>query len=135
MKQEKTEEGLREVLEEIETALRDPRGLIAHQRRLAFSVSLGASLLVELYFHKKEVLKPGGKINHLWFRKQEKTILETLQHQITSPIKSLPQIDIIIELAKKIEEKRDDLAYGTPAEEKVLQEKIKLFLRLKEVTA
>ena len=46
MKKEKYGEILKEVLDEIETALKDKRGLLAHQRRLAFSLSLGAETLL-----------------------------------------------------------------------------------------
>lgn len=134
MKEEKHYETLNEVLEEIETALRDPRGLKSHQRRLAFSLSLGASTLIELYFHKLNILKEGSKINHLWFKRKKDNVLISLQSQITSPIASLPNIDKIITLAINIEEKRDDLAYGAPAKEEILQEKINTFFKLREAT-
>lgn len=134
MKTEKHEETLKEVEEEIESALKDKRGLLSHQRRLAFSLSLGMSEIIELYFHKLNVIKEGSKINHLWFKKKIDRVKERLQKQIVSPINSLPEIDKIIEIAIKIEEKRDDLAYGAPASEKILQEKINLFLELRRLT-
>ena len=132
MKKEKHEEILKEVLDEVETALKDSRGLLAHQRRLAFSLPLGAINLLELYFHKLEIMKEGSKIDHRWFKKKEERIFEQLQKQITSPISSVEKISRIIEMIAKIEEKRDDLAYGAPATEKILQEKINLFFELKE---
>ena len=52
MKEERHIETLKEVLDEIETALKDVRGRVSHQRRLAFSLSLGVVNLIELYFHK-----------------------------------------------------------------------------------
>ena len=134
MKTEKHEETLKEVEEEIESALKDKRGLLPHQRRLAFSLSLGMSDIIELYFHKLNVIKEGSKINHLWFKKKIDNVKERLQKQIVSPINSLLEIDKIIEIAEKIEEKRDDLAYGAPASEKILQEKINLFLELRRLT-
>ncbi|MFH1638303.1 MAG: hypothetical protein ABIB71_07805 [Candidatus Woesearchaeota archaeon] len=57
MRKEKHEETVKEVLDEIENALNDKRGLLAHQRRLAFSLSLGAQNLLELYFHKLDIIK------------------------------------------------------------------------------
>jgi len=45
-----------------------------------------------------------------------------------------PANKTIIEMIAKIEEKRDDLAYGAPATEKILQEKINLFLELRKIT-
>jgi|SRR3989344_2537109 len=134
MKTEKHEETLKEVAEEIESALKDSRGLIPHQRRLAFSLSLGMTSIMELYFHKLDIFKEGSKINHLWFKKKKDGIKERLQKQIVSPLGSVLNIDNIIEIAIKIEEKRDDLAYGAPASDKILQEKINLFLELRRIT-
>jgi len=134
MLEEKHNETLKEVEEEIESALKDEKGLISHQRRLAFSLSLGMSNIIELYFHKNNVIKQGSKINHLWFKKRKENVKTILQNQIISPIESIPEIDKIIEIATKIEEKRDDLAYGAPTSEKILQEKINLFLELRSIT-
>jgi len=133
MRKEKHEETLKEVLDEIETALKDGRGLTAHQRRLAFSLSLGASNLLESYFHKLNIIKEGSKINHLWFKRKKEKILEALQKQVISPINSIENINEIIDIIIKIEEKRDDLAYGAPASEKILQDKINLFFKLKDL--
>lgn len=133
MKKEKHQEILNEVLDEIETAIKDKRGLLAHQRRLAFSLSLGASTLLELYFHHLDIIKEGSKIDHRWFKRKERRILERLQKQITSPIDSISNISEIIEIISKIEEKRNDLAYGAPATEKILQENINLFFKLEKI--
>lgn len=133
MRKEKHEEILKEVLDEIESALNDKRGLVSHQRRLAFSLSLGAVNLIELYFHKLDIIKEGTKIDHTWFKRSEDRILEKLQNQITSQINSVNNINEIISTAKQIEEKRDDIAYGAPVSNEVLQEKINLFFKLKKV--
>ncbi|MBI2105512.1 hypothetical protein HYT56_01590 [Candidatus Woesearchaeota archaeon] len=133
MKEEKHKEILKEVLDEIESALNDKRGLLSHQRRLAFSLSLGAVNLIELYFHKLNIIKEGTQIDHTWFKRNEDKILEKLQNQITSPIDSIEKIKDIVDITKQIEEKRDDLAYGAPASDKILQEKINLFFKLKKV--
>lgn len=132
MRIEKHQEVLKEVLDEIETALKDKGGLLAHQRRLAFSLCLGMSNIIELYLHKLNLIKEGSKINHLWFKSKKEKIFEKLQKQVTVPVNSIPNIDKIIEIATKIEEKRDDLAYGAPATEEILQKKINLFFELKE---
>ncbi|MBI2507406.1 hypothetical protein HYV89_00445 [Candidatus Woesearchaeota archaeon] len=133
MRRERHEEALKEVLDEIEVALNDKNGLLMHQRRLAFSLSLGAVNLLELYFHKLDVMKEGSKIDHTWFKRKKERVLEILQKQITSPIKSLEKIDEVVEIICRIELKRDDLAYGAPASETVLQDKINLFFKLKEI--
>ena len=93
MKKEKHEEILKEVLDEIETALKDKQGLLAHQRRLAFSVSLGAVTLLEIYLHKLDVMKEGTKIDHTWFKKKKESIVEHLQRQITTQINSINDLD------------------------------------------
>ena len=134
MRQERHEEILKEVLDEIEAALKDKRGLLAHQRRLAFSLSLGAVNLLELNFHKLGIIKEGSKINHAWFKKGKEKVFEHLQGQVTSPLSSVADVNSIVELVIEIEDKRDDLAYGAPATEKILQEKINLFFELKKVT-
>lgn len=134
MLKEKHEETLKEVEEEIESALKDERGLLSHQRRLAFSLSLGISSVIELYFHKLDIMKEGSKVNHLWFKKKREKVIERLQKQITSPINPIQDMEKIIDIAIKIEEKRDDLAYGAPSSEKILQEKINLFLELRKIT-
>ena len=134
MKEEKHNEILQEVLDEIESASKDKRGLVSHQRRLAFSLSLGAVTILEIYLHKLNVIKESSKINHIWFKRKKQTILEYLQNQITSPINSIENMQEIISLIIKIEEKRDDLAYGSPSTEENIQEKINLFFKLKNLT-
>lgn len=133
MKKEKHEEILKEVLDEIEAALKDARGLSAHQRRLAFCLSLGSVNILELYLHKSDIMKEGSQINHLWFKRSEEKILEYLQNQVTAPINSVGNIGNIVKIICKIEDKRDDLAYGAPASEKILQDKINLFFELKKM--
>lgn len=133
MRKDKHAEILNEVLDEIETALKDKRGLIAHQRRLAFSLSLGVANLIEIYFHELDIIKEGAKINHLWFKKKKENVMGQLQKQMTSPVSSVKNINKIIDIAIKTEEKRDDLAYGAPSTEKILQEKISMFFELKEI--
>jgi len=134
MRKERHEETLKEVEEEIESALKDERGLLPHQRRLAFSLSLGMANIIGLYFHKLDIIKEGSRINHLWFKRKIERVKERLQNQIVSPIDSVSNINEILKKAIKIEEKRDDLAYGAPSSEKILQEKINLFLELRRMT-
>ncbi len=133
MKEEKHDEILREVLDEIESASKDKRGLVSHQRRLAFSLSLGAVTILEIYLHKLNVIKESSKINHIWFKRKKQTILEYLQNQITSSLNSIENMQEIISLIVEIEEKRDDLAYGSPSTEENIQEKINLFFKLKNL--
>jgi len=102
MRIEKHQESLKEVLDEINTALDDPRGLISHQRRLAMMLSIGNCELIELYFHKLGIIKEGSRIKHDWFK--QKRIKEKLENQIISPINQVTQIDNILLIATSIEE-------------------------------
>ena len=133
MKIEKHQEIIDEVLEGINSALNDKRGLLPHQRRLAFSLSLGAVNLLEQHFHVLNIIKEGSKINHRWFKKKETKIKDDRQRQIVSPIDSIENIKEIVDLVKEIENKRDEIAYGPPIKEEILQEKINSFLKLKKI--
>lgn len=132
MRLEKHLESLHEVLDEVESALNDSRGINTHQRRLALMLSLGFCELIEIYFHWLQILKPGSRIKHDWFR--QKRIKEKLEQQVTAPLSGLAGIDEIISLAVQLEESRDDLAYGSPVnEEEFLRSRINLFLKLREI--
>ena len=133
MRKERHEEVLKEVLDEIGSALSDKHGLLIHQRRLAFSISLGAVNLLELHLHNLNIMKVGSMIDHTSFKRSKKNVSDKLERQITSPISSVKDIDNLVEIIRDIEEKRDDLAYGAPATEDVLQNKINLFFKLKKI--
>lgn len=132
MRLEKHQESLKEVLDEINVALNDPRGLSSHQRRVAMMLSIGICELIEAYFHKLGIIKGGSRIKHDWFK--QKRIKEKLERQISCPIEQVKGINEILLLATGIEERRDDLAYGSPVkEEDMLMEKINHFFRLKKI--
>jgi|SRR3989344_2669599 len=127
----KEKEIIDEVFDEINSALKDPEGIVKHQRRLAFSLSLGVVYLIEKYLNKQKVLKSGAKINHLWLKKKKENVKKLLLNQIICNIKDVKNIDILLDLAFKIEKDRNEIAYGKPVSEKLLKEKINLFLDLK----
>ncbi|MFW6120075.1 MAG: hypothetical protein ACOC80_04145, partial [Petrotogales bacterium] len=112
MRLEKHLESLNEVIDEIQTALEDPHGLQAHQRRLALMLSIGIADLIEIYFHRLEIMKPGAKIKHNWLKR--KNIKERLEKQISGDLAKVENLDKILEKSKRIEQKRDDFAYGSP---------------------
>jgi|SRR3989344_2734645 len=124
---------IEEVLDEIESSLKDLRGIVSHQRRLAFSLSLGSISLIELYLIKNNVLKSGAKINHLWLKKKKENVKKLITDQITCPIENLKKIDSILDRAYELEKERNELAYGKPVSENTLKEKINLFFELKKV--
>ena len=123
---------IKEVLDEIESSLKDPNGIVSHQRRLAFSLSIGVVYIIEFYLKKENVFKSGGKINHLWLKKKKDNAKKLISNQITSPIEKLDKIDKILDYAYSIEKDRNEIAYGKTASEKLLNEKINLFLELKK---
>lgn len=133
MKIEKHQEIINEVLEEINSALNDKRGLLPHQRRLAFYLSLGAVNILEQHFHNLNIIKEWSKINHRWFKKKDDKLKDYIQRQIVSPLDSIGNIEEIISLVKEIVNKRDDIAYGPPVKEEILQNKINLFFKLRKV--
>lgn len=128
---EKYKEIFDEVIDEIESSLKDQRGIIAHQRRIAFSLSFGMVNLLEFYLDKLNVLKPGAKINHLWLKKKKENVKKLISDQIISPINSIKNIDKILDIAFDIESERNELVYGKKVSENLLNEKISIFLDLK----
>ena|SRR3989338_890830 len=134
MKEDKHYEIINEVLDEIESAAKDPRGLVAHQRRLALILSLGAVNILELYLHKQDIIKVGSKIDHRWFTRKKERVMVELEKRTTSALESIENIDEIVETVIAIEEKRNDLAYGSPVPEELLQQKINLFFELRRLT-
>ncbi len=122
---------IEEVLDEIKSALKDSKGITAHQRRLAFSISLGVVTLLEDYLNKINVLKQGAKINHLWLKKKKENVKKLISKQITCPVENIKNLDLLLDLAHKLEKERNELAYGKIVSESILKEKINLFLNLK----
>ena len=58
MQTEKHLEALKETDKTLKVALDDPEGLLGHQRRIVFMVSVGAQQLIEVYFHRLNIIKP-----------------------------------------------------------------------------
>jgi len=129
---EKNKEILEEVMNEIDSALKDAKGIILHQRRLAFALSLGSVALLENYLDKEKVLKGGGKINHLWLKKNKSNVKKFISNQITCPVEKIPKLDKLLDLIFEIENKRNNVAYGPPAPEKELNKLIDSFFRLRK---
>ncbi len=130
--EQNNKEIIKEVLDEIEASIKDPRGLVAHQRRLAFLLSLGIIALIENYLSKFDILKPRAKINHPWYKKQRDNVKDLISNQITCPVNNIKNIEEILDIAFDIEKERNKLAYGKLVSENVLKEKINLFFTLKK---
>lgn len=124
--------GIKEALDEIEKAFSNSNGIKSYQRRLILIISTAVADLIELYFHKVGAIKSGAKIQHQWFQRNDTNLKQKLEQQIIKPIELLPNINKILKLARKIEDNRNALAYGTPTNEQTITERISLFLELKE---
>jgi hypothetical protein len=132
MRLEKHIEALKEVMDEIQASLENSRGLVMHQWRLATMLSLRVCELIEIYFHKMEIMKSGSRIKHAMLRRGD--VKKVFSNQIVAPIDRVKHIDVIIDLAKSIEEERDNMAYGSPQpHEELLTVKIQDFLKLKNL--
>lgn len=124
---------IEETLDEIESSLKDPKGIVSHQSRLAFSLSAGAVAFLENYLEKMNILKSGAKINHLWFKKNKENVKKILLNQITSPVENIPKINDVLDYIFEIEKERNELAYGKRVSEEYLKEKINIFLKLRRL--
>ena len=118
MRVEKHLEIIKEVIDEIESAMNDLRGLKTHQRRLVFMLSIGSCELIEVYLHKLGVIKDGSRIKHEWFK--QKRIKSIIAQQLICSIDSIDNVERIIELAKSIEDARENMAYGSPFDDEKL---------------
>ncbi len=131
MREKKHLESIKETLDEIQKALEDPRGLKAHQRRLAFMLSTGVAELLEIYLHREGIMKPGARIKHSWLRR--KNPKEKLKNQVTGDLNQVEALEEVIEKMRTIEKSRNDIAYGSPVQDKEeLENKIDIFLEIKE---
>jgi len=65
---------------------------------------------------------------------QGKKVGGTQENQIIKPIDQVKEIENIIKISKRIEEKRNDLAYSSPVEEdEILKEEINGYFRIKRI--
>jgi len=134
MRIEKHKEILKEVDATIEEALNDKNGILNHQRRIASMTSIGMQQLIEIYFHKLNIIKPGAQVKHEWFKMEDKKLRLKLSAVLTTNFSQIPEIAEINAIAYKIETDRNDLIYGAPLKDgKKLREKIDDFLDLKNI--
>ncbi len=129
---EEVEEEIDEVKDEIDSALQDPKGIVSHQKRLAFCLSVGITQLLERYLKNRNILKPGVKIDHRLLKKSKDNIKKSLSDKIVGDIKEIKKIDKILDAANYIESNRDNLAYGKKASEELLNDLINKYLDIKK---
>lgn len=126
------EEIIQEAVDEIETALQKAEGVLSHQRRLAFLISAGGVALLESFLQKRQVLKPGAKLNHQWFKKNKENVKKIIASQLSSPIESITEIDKFLDQLYSLEKERNQLAYGKKSTEEKMKALIDNFLEFKK---
>jgi hypothetical protein len=113
---------LKESLDLIEKSIE--KGLKERQRTIGFNTSVASTDMLEIFLHKNNLITPGAVIKHTWLKSKNK-----LKEKIPF---DFPKKKEILDLAFKIEEKRDGLCYGKSQETEKIQEVIDNFNKLKE---
>lgn len=126
-----------EILKEVEITIKEAlssKNILLYQRRLVSMLSLGTQQLIEIYFHKLNVIRPGTQIKHEWFGMSYRNLETKFSSILTTKIDKIPKLREILVLAKQIESNRNDMLYGSPiVDDKLLREKIDAFLELKKL--
>lgn len=116
-------ENLKESVQDIELAVK--LGLMEKQRSLGFHTSAAAADMVEIILHEKKLIDPGFVIKHEWFN-SPRAIAEKFPFDF-------PQKEEILHLVAKIESVRNKLCYGKRQDEKLLEQVLNDFNKLKEL--
>ena len=114
---------LRESLQVIEESIE--KGLLDRQRNIGFNASAASADMIEIFLHKNNLIDPGFVVKHDWLASKNK-IKEKFPFDF-------PNKQEILELASKIEEKRNTLCYGKPQRIELLQETINNLNKLKTI--
>jgi len=120
---DKHNERLKESLEVLDESI--SKDIVKRQRTISFNCSVASADMFEVYLHQKDFIDPGFIVKHEWFKSKNK-IKEKFPFEF-------PNKDRILNLMGKIEEKRNDLCYGSPKDEEVVKEVILNFNKLKQL--
>ena len=93
-------------------------------KTISFTICSASTHMMEILLHKEGLLDPGAGLKHEWFK--SKKISEKLDFDF-------PKKEKILNLLKLIQEKRNDLCYGSPRTEEEILEFINKFNELKEI--
>ncbi|MEK6890505.1 MAG: hypothetical protein AABX03_00025 [Nanoarchaeota archaeon] len=98
---------------------------------IGFHCSACSVELLELYLHTINKISIGHMIKHDWFKgpKIEQKIEPLIERKLKV---SFDKKEIIYDLIYKIEEKRNNLVYGSPTK-KTVEEVLNNFLKLKNI--
>ncbi|MFA4886700.1 MAG: hypothetical protein WC595_00665 [Candidatus Nanoarchaeia archaeon] len=117
------EKKLKESLEPIQESVE--RGLDERQRTIGFNTSAACADMLEILFHKKNLIDPGFMVKHEWLKSKNKV-------EEKFPF-DFPKKKEILELVLKIEERRDVLCYGKPQKVEVIKSVLENFYEVKKL--
>lgn len=120
---EKHYERLKESLEVLDESI--SKNLVKRQRTIGFNCSAASADMFEIYLHENNLIEPGFTVKHEWFKSKNK-IEEKFPFEFEYKEK-------IFKLMEEIEDKRNNLCYGTPKPEKIIKEVILKFNELKQL--
>jgi len=120
---DKHRERLMESLEVLDESI--SKDIVRRQRTIGFNCSAASADMLEIYLHQNDLIDPGFLIKHEWFKSKNK-LKEKFSFEF-------PNKEEILILMGKIEEKRNDLCYGSPKTEEIIKEVILNFNKLKEI--
>lgn len=120
---EKHYERLKESLEVLDESI--SKNLVKRQRTIGFNCSAASADMFEIYLHENNLIEPGFTVKHEWFKSKNK-IEEKFPFEFEYKEK-------IFKLMEEIEDKRNNLCYGTPKPEKIIKEVILRFNELKQL--
>lgn len=99
--------------------------IVKIQSTIGFCVSAASIHMIEILLHKNNLIDSSYTIKHEWFKSKYK-INDKINFEF-------PKKNEIIELLKEIQEKRNDLCYGTPKKEEEIIDYIQKFNKLKGI--
>ncbi len=123
MNVDKHNERLMESLEVLDESI--SKDIVKRQRTISFNCSVASADIFEIYLHQNNLIDPGFTVKHEWFKSKNK-IKEKFSFEF-------PNKKEILNLMEKIEEKRNDLCYGSPKKEEIVKEVILNFNKLKQL--
>jgi len=122
----KVEDHLRNIKESIEVIKESvQKGAQERQRTIGFNASVAGAEMLEVYFHKNNLINPGSTIKHELFNSIKKA-KEQFNFEFSNKEK-------IISLLHDIESKRNLLCYGKPQPLEIINGVITSFNELKNL--
>jgi len=113
---------LKESLEEIRDSIQ--RGMTERQRTIGFHCSVAAADMLEIYLHQKGLIDPGASIKHDLFSSARKA---------TGKLPEFENKKKLLKLMADLERKRNLLCYGKPQTEKLMEDFMQTFNRIKAI--